>query len=186
MRITGLRLFPITLTVRPEYYIVTSIGAHAVSRYLIVAIDTDEGVSGWGEATVVPLWSGETQGSALALIHDYIAPLLKGRLVDDVDFAEIDRVGIDNHFTKAAVEMALLDLKGKQHGKPIYELLGGPKNALQIPIKFSIGLREPEDTAAIAAGKVREGFTAIKIKVGPDSEKDFRRVAAVRDAIGPS
>jgi muconate cycloisomerase len=131
------------------------------------------------------LWSGETQGSALALIQDYIAPLLKGRQVEDIDFDEIDRVGIDNHFTKAAVEMALLDLRGKQQGKPIYELLGGAKNPLQIPIKFSIGLREPEDTAAIAAGKVREGFTAIKIKVGPDSEKDLSRVAAVREAIGP-
>src|SRR5262245_16424207 len=107
MKITGLRIFPITLTVRPEYYIVTSIGTHAISRYVVVAIDTDEGVSGWGEATVVPLWSGETQGSALALIKDYIAPLLKGRRVEDVNFEEIDRVGIDNHFTKAAVEMAL-------------------------------------------------------------------------------
>jgi muconate cycloisomerase len=184
MKITGLRLFPITLTVRPEYYIVTSIGAHAVSRYVIVAIDTDEGVSGWGEATVVPLWSGETQGSALALIQDYIAPLLKGRRVEDVDFEEIDRVGIDNHFTKAAIEMALLDLEGKRQGKPLYELIGGANNPLQIPIKFSIGLREPQDTAAIAAAKVREGFTAIKIKVGPDAEKDLRRVAAVREAIG--
>jgi muconate cycloisomerase len=186
MKITGLRLFPITLTVRPEYYIVTSIGAHAVSRYVIVAIDTDEDITGWGEATVVPLWSGETQGSALALIQDYITPLLKGRLVEDVDFDEIDKVGIDNHFTKAAVEMALLDLKGKRQGKPLYELLGGAKNPLKIPIKFSIGLREPEDTAAIAAGKVRDGFSAIKIKVGPDPEKDFRRVAAVREAIGPN
>ena len=184
MKITGLRLFPITLTVRPEYYIVSSAGSHAISRYLIVAIDTDEGASGWGEATVVPLWSGESQGGALALIEDYIAPALKGRRLEEIDFEEIDNVSIDNHFTKAAIEMALLDLIGKQQGKPIYKLLGGAKNPLQIPIKFSIGLREPEDTAAIAAARVKEGFTAIKIKVGPDSEKDLRRVAAVREAIG--
>jgi L-alanine-DL-glutamate epimerase-like enolase superfamily enzyme len=186
MKIIGIRLFPITLTVRPEYYIVTSIGAHAVSRYVILAIDTDQGLTGWGEATVVPLWSGETQGSAVALLQDYIAPLLKGREVEEIDFDEIDKVGIDNHFTKAAVEMALLDLIGKRQGKPIYQMLGGARNPLQIPIKFSIGLREPEDTAAIAAAKVKEGFTAIKIKVGPDPEKDFRRVAAVRDIIGPN
>ncbi len=185
MKITGLRLYPITLAVRPEYYIVTSIGAHAISRYVIVAIDTDEGISGWGEAGVVPLWSGETQGSALALIRDYIEPLLAGVRLENIKFEEVDRVAIDNHFTKAAVEMALLDLAGKRQQKPVYELLGGAKNRLQIPIKFSIGLREPKDTAAIAAGKVKEGFTAIKIKVGPDSEKDFFRVAAVREAIGP-
>jgi L-alanine-DL-glutamate epimerase-like enolase superfamily enzyme len=184
MKITRLRTFPITLTVRPEYYIVSSAGPHAISRYVLIAIETDEGITGWGEATVVPLWSGESQGGALALLQDYVAPLLKGRSPDEIDFQEIDNIALDNPFTKAAVEMALLDLIGKQKGKPIYELLGGAKNPLQVPIKFSIGLREPEDTAAIAAGKIKEGFTAIKIKVGPDPEKDLRRVAAVREAIG--
>jgi len=185
MKITTIRTFPITLTVRPEYYIVSSVGAHPISRYVVVAIETDEGVTGWGEATVVPLWSGESQGGALALIQDHLAPLLRNRDPQDIDFREIDSVAIDNHFTKAAVEMALLDLIGKQQKKPIYELLGGAKNPLRIPIKFSIGLREPEDSAAIAAEKVKQGFSAIKIKVGPNPEKDLRRAEAVREAIGP-
>ena len=68
---------------------------------------------------------------------------------------------------------------------PLYELLGGAPDSLQIPIKFSIGLREPDDAANIAAGKVSEGFTAIKVKVGPDDEKDLARVRAVREAVGP-
>ena len=95
-------------------------------------------------------------------------------------------MALDNHFTKAAVEMALLDLIGKRHRKAVYELLGGAQNPLKIPIKFSIGLREPEETAVIALEKVRQGFTAIKIKVGPEPEKDLRRVKIVRDAIGPN
>jgi L-alanine-DL-glutamate epimerase-like enolase superfamily enzyme len=185
MKISGVRTYPITLTVRPEFYIVSSAGAHAISRYVLVSIETDEGVTGWGEATVVPLWSGESQGGAIALVRDYIAPLLKNRAPSEIDFKEIDSIAIDNHFTKAAIEMALLDLLGQQQQQPIYEMLGGVKNSLRIPIKFSIGLREPEDTAAIAAEKVRQGFTAIKIKVGPDSAKDLRRVKAVREAIGP-
>jgi L-Ala-D/L-Glu epimerase len=187
VRITGVRTFPIHLTVRPEFYIVSSAGAHAVSRYVLVAIDTDAGVTGWGEASVVPIWSGETQGGALALIHDYVIPLLLGRDPCDVETLarEIDALAIDNPFTKAAVEMALLDVAGQAAGKPVYELLGGPANALKIPIKFSIGLREPDDAANIAAGKVKEGFTAIKLKVGPDPEKDLARVRDVRAAIGP-
>src|ERR1043165_3530353 len=130
MKITGVRTYPITLTVRPEFYIVSSAGAHAISRYVVVGVETDEGVTGWGEATVVPLWSGESQGGAIALIDDYVAPLLKKRDPSEVDFREIDSVAIDNHFTKAAVEMALLDLIGKQQRKPIYEILGGAKNSL--------------------------------------------------------
>src|SRR5260370_35422511 len=105
MKITGIRAFPITLRVRPEYYIVSSAGPHAISRYMVLAIETDEGITGWGEATVVPLWSGESQGGALALLEDYFAPLLKGRKPGDIDFSEIDAAAIDNHFTKAAVEM---------------------------------------------------------------------------------
>ncbi|MDB6026640.1 MAG: ykfB 2 [Verrucomicrobiales bacterium] len=186
MKITAVKTFPITLTVKPEFYIVSSAGPHAISRYVIVAIHTDEGLVGWGEATVVPLWSGETQGGATALIQDYFAKCVIGR--DPRDYKtllqEMDASALDNHFTKAAVEMALLDLVGKKEQKPIYELIGGAKNSLQIPIKFSIGLREPEDAAQIASTKVQEGFTAIKLKVGPDPEKDLLRVRLVREAIG--
>ena len=83
MKITAVKTFPITLTVKPEFYIVSSAGPHAISRYVIVAIHTDTGTVGWGEATVVPLWSGETQGGANALIHDYFAPQLIGRDITD-------------------------------------------------------------------------------------------------------
>ncbi|HZZ42506.1 MAG TPA: mandelate racemase/muconate lactonizing enzyme family protein, partial [Tepidisphaeraceae bacterium] len=126
-------------------------------------------------------------GGAMGLLADYYVPRLVGRDSSDVQgiVGEMDSI-IDNPFTKAAVEMALLDLAGKRQGKPIYELLGGAKNALKIPIKFSIGLREPDDAANIAAGKVKEGFTAIKLKVGPDAEKDLARVKAVREAVGPN
>jgi hypothetical protein len=47
-------------------------------------------------------------------------------------------------------------------------------------------LREPDHAANIAAAKVKEGFTAIKVKLGPDAEKDLARVRAVREAIGPA
>jgi muconate cycloisomerase len=186
MKITAVKTFPITLTVRPEFYIVSSAGPHAISRYVIVKIETDEGITGWGEATVVSLWSGETQGGATALMRDYFAPLLIGRDPADIESlaAAMDAAALENHFTKAAVEMALFDLSGKAQNKPVYELLGGAKNPLQIPIKFSIGLREPEDAANIAANKVQEGFTAIKLKVGPDPQKDLLRVRLVREAIG--
>ncbi len=187
MRIKEVHTYPITLPVRPEFVIVSSAGRHAVSRYVLIELRTDEGISGWGEATVMPIWSGETQGGALAAINDILGPIVVGR--DPADFeamaAQMDAALIDNFFTKAAVEMALLDLAGKTAGKPVYELItGAAVNPLRIPIKFSIGLREPENAAEIAAQKVREGFTALKMKVGPDVEKDLLRVRLVREAVG--
>src|SRR3569833_782169 len=184
MKITQVKTYPITLTVRPEFFITSSAGKHAVSRYVIVAVYSDEGIVGWGEATVVPLWSGESQGGADALIRDYFSGLLIGK--DPEDFRsilqEMDAIAWENHFTKAAIEMALLDMLGKKKNLPVYELLGGAKNPKQIPIKNSNDLREPEDAARIAAQKVAEGFTALKIKVGPDPEKDLLRARLVREA----
>jgi len=184
MKITQVKTYPITLTVRPEFFITSSAGKHAVSRYVIVAIHSDEGAVGWGEATVVPLWSGESQGGADALIRDYFSGLLMGKDPEDFEsiLREMDALVWENHFTKAAIEMALLDMLGKKKKLPVHELLGGARNPKQIPIKFSIGLREPEDAARIAAQKVAEGFTALKIKVGPDPEKDLLRARLVREA----
>lgn len=187
MIITRIRTYPISLVVRPEFMIVSSAGKHAVSRYVLIEIETDGGLSGWGEATVVPLWSGETRGGALASIREYFTPILIGRDPNDLDalLGEMDAAVLDNWFTKAGIEMALLDLLGKQKGKPIHAMLGGTSDISRIPIKFSIGLREPEDAANIAAQKIREGFTALKMKVGPDPEKDLLRVQLVREAVGP-
>lgn len=193
MKISQVRTHRVTFPVRPEFVIVSSAGGHPVSRYVFVEIVTDDGITGWGEATVVPIWSGETQGGAWAAINEVIAPLLVGHAIDaieDVDdiLRRMDAALIDNFFTKAAVEMALLDLLGKRAGKPVYQLLGTrvAQNPLRIPIKFSIGLREPEDAANIARQKVAEGFTALKMKVGPDPEKDLLRVRLVREAAGPN
>ena len=80
VKITRVRTFPVTLTVRREFLIVSSAGPHDVSRYVLVALETDAGMTGWGEATVVPNWSGETQGGALALIRDYFTDMLIGRI----------------------------------------------------------------------------------------------------------
>jgi muconate cycloisomerase len=117
-----------------------------------------------------------------------VSKVVVGR--DALDFESILRDVelsiIDNLFSKAAVEMALLDLACKNLELPVFRYLGGNVNPLRIPIKFSIGLRDPEDAARIAREKVREGFGAIKVKVGPDQQSDLERVRSVREAVGPS
>src|SRR5690606_18661422 len=115
---------------------------------------------------------------AMSVLNDIFIPLLRGRDPFDVEqiMADLDTALVGNSFTKAAVEMALLDAMGKHLNVPLYKLLGGESNPLRFPIKFSIGTREPEDAAKLAGEKVAEGFTAIKIKVGTDLEKDLLRV----------
>jgi muconate cycloisomerase len=188
MKITDVRVYPVNLTVSPEFVITTTLGTHDFSHYVFVAVESSDGIIGWGEATVVPRWSGESQPGALHLIKEVFEPLLLGQNVMDINriMASIDGSVIDNSFSKSAIEMALLDLQGKTLDLPVYQLLGGAVNSRRIPIKFSIGLRTPENAAKIAKEKVSEGFQAIKVKVGPDLKSDIERVKQVREAIGPA
>src|SRR5947209_12273969 len=96
----------------------------------------------------------------------------------------MDRAAFGNPFTKAAVEMALLDLWGQLEQRPVYDLLGGACRPLDLPIRFSLAAGTPEATAALAAQRVREGFRTIKVKVGTNPAADVARVRAVREAIG--
>jgi L-alanine-DL-glutamate epimerase-like enolase superfamily enzyme len=187
MRITRFQTIPVELPVRAEVVITSSLGTHPVSRFLLVRVETDAGLVGIGEATVAPVWSGETAVGARHLIDEHLAPAVVGRDPSDVDgaLAAMDRVAFGNPFTKAAVEMALWDLQGQAEGRPLYELLGGACRPLVLPIRFSLAAGTPEGTAARAAARVREGFRTIKVKVGTDPAADVARVRAVREAIGP-
>ncbi len=186
MKITAVDNYPVSIGVRPDVSIVSSLGAHRVSRYLIVAVNDDQGRTGLGEATVMPIWSGETQQSALAAIRDLLAPVLVGR--DPLEVGALahamDRALIGNPFTKAAIEMALLDLAGKALRVPVCSLLGGARRPPEIPLKFSIGAFPPPKTAGVAEMMAGEGFRAAKVKVGLDVKTDIERVAAIRSAMG--
>jgi L-Ala-D/L-Glu epimerase len=187
MKITHVETFPVRIPLKPARHMITALGSHTESRYLLVRIGTDAGIDGVGEATVMPTWSGETIWGAQALVERIFKPLLIG--CDPSDIAAIDRRldGATRHnwFAKAAVEMACWDIQGKAANKPVYELLGGPVRPLTIRCRFSMGAYEPERARARALDLVEEGFDTIKVKVGGKAETDMARVRAVREAIGP-
>jgi muconate cycloisomerase len=167
---------------------ISSLGEHVVSRYLLVRLMTDSGLEGAGEATVSVRWSGETVWSAQALIDRVFAPRLVGMDPLDVEAIDcmLDTVAAHNWFAKSAVEMACWDIAGKAAGKPVYELLGGAVRPLTVRSRYSMGAYEPEHAAARARELVAAGFTTIKVKVGRGAESDVARVRAVRAAIGPA
>jgi muconate cycloisomerase len=188
MKITRIATVPAQISVRPEFMITSSKGTHRVSPYLLVRVETDDGVAGDGEATTMPRWSGETCWTAKLIIDQVLSPELVG--ADPTDIAGIDWI-MDtncsrNWFAKSAIEMACWDIKGKWAGKPVYELLGGPKRSLRIPARFSMAAYDPDTAAAKAVERVAWGFTTIKIKVGTDPAADVARVRAVRQAVGPA
>jgi muconate cycloisomerase len=187
MKITHLETYAVRIPLKPERRMVSSLGRHEVSDYVLVRIGTDVGSEGAGEATVMPRWSGETVWGCKALIDRLFAPALLGCRVDDI--AEIDRrmeaICKHNWFAKAAVENACWDAWGKAVQKPVYEMLGGACRPLTFRCRFSMGAYDLDRARRTAAERVAAGFTTIKVKVGGEADDDLLRVRAVRETIGP-
>ena len=135
MEIIKIETIPVTVRVDERIMITSSLGTHRVSRFVLIKVHTNEGLVGIGEATVMPAWSGETQGGACFVLDHDLGPAILGE--DPFDVARImrklDEVAFGNNFSKAAIEMALFDIMGKALGVPIHQLLGGRCRDRRIP-----------------------------------------------------
>ncbi|HTM56640.1 MAG TPA: enolase C-terminal domain-like protein [Pirellulales bacterium] len=186
MQITHVETYPVEVPIKRERWMISSLGQHRISRYLLVRVLTDTGIEGAGEATVTARWSGETVWSARAMVDRVLAPRVIG--CDPADVEHIDRqmdaAAAHNWFAKSAIEMACWDIRGKAEGRPVHELLGGAVRSRAIRSRYSMGAYEPDHAAARARELVGLGFTTIKIKVGTGVAADIARVRAVREAVG--
>jgi L-alanine-DL-glutamate epimerase-like enolase superfamily enzyme len=106
---------------------------------------------------------------------------------DETDLSGIhrrlDAIAPGNTAAKAAVDIAAYDLLAKRNRKPLHEYLGGARGR-SVMTDMTIGIESKEVTVQRAIKHQREGFRALKIKVGLDLQGDIRRIAAVRDALG--
>src|SRR4051812_20950616 len=187
MKITRIESIPVRVPIKSELAIRGGRGlSHSVSPFLLVRIHTDIGLTGVGEASCTPRWSGEDQVTAAHFVDNYFAPQLIRENLDDVRRLTAKFTGAiaSNYFTKAAVEMALWDLAGKSQGVPVWQLFGERTREF-VPTKWSVSGVEPEKAAEIATWAVAQGFTKMKVKVGIDPPTDIERVQAVRAAVGP-
>jgi L-alanine-DL-glutamate epimerase-like enolase superfamily enzyme len=152
---------------------------------VLVRIESDTGVVGWGEAASAPTMTGETVESMMAAVS-YLSPVLQGRLAEDIAGASAAMDGrmYANHAAKAAIEIALHDLVGRATARPAYALLGSKvRNRIAVLGVISNG----ELTADLrdAAAKKAAGFTAFKIKVGIGKPiADGERTRRVCEVLG--
>lgn len=187
MQITHFETTAVRIPLKPARHMVTALGWHTESKYVLVRLGTDAGIEGVGEATVMPLWSGETVWGAKAILDQIFGPAVIG--ADPTNIEEInrrmDRTARHNWFAKSAIEMACWDIAGKAANKPVYELLGGAARPLTVECRFSMGAYAPDRARSLALELVDRGFQTIKVKVGGAAVDDLIRVRTVREAIGP-
>jgi len=155
------------------------------ARNVLVRLETNGEIVGWGEAAAAPTMTGETVESMVAAVH-YLAPFLEGLPADDVAavMGRADRYLYGNRSAKSVIEMALQDALGRGTGRPVYELLGG-KRRNRIPALRMIGGGSTEADVEEAVRRKAEGYVAYKIKVGvAEPLADAERTRKVCDALG--
>ena len=97
MKIAAIETFPTRIPLKPERRMISALGRHEVSDFLLVRITTDDGTVGAGKATVTPRWSGETVWGAEAIVRDVFTPVLLGcHLGDNNDNADDNENDEDN------------------------------------------------------------------------------------------
>ncbi|MDA0704172.1 MAG: mandelate racemase/muconate lactonizing protein [Proteobacteria bacterium] len=184
MRITEIEAIPVDVPRTPRVRIASAYGEIPSARFVLVVVRTDDGMTGLGEASPELDWTGEDIHSCWNCIRYYLAPALIGhdplRIQSAMD--RMEAVIAKNPYAKAAVEMALWDITGKQAGLPLAELWGGRVREA-VDVKFVVS-GPPERAGELANQVLAEGFRYIKIKTGLDVRQDIKRVRAVRDAVG--
>jgi D-galactarolactone cycloisomerase len=149
---------------------------------LLVRMETDEGLVGWGETA--PL------GGIRGVIEDDYAPLLLGR-----DPTWVQRgwrtawmAPFENALAVAALDIAVHDLIGKALGVPIHRLYGGALRT-RVPayasgMVYLEGIHPRDRWIEEALGLVERGFRAIKVRIGRyPADVELPLLAALRDAV---
>jgi L-alanine-DL-glutamate epimerase-like enolase superfamily enzyme len=186
VRIVGVELTAVAVPYTAELGTLVTSGLRlSEARHLLVAVHTDTGMVGLGEAIPRPSVYGETLDGIRAALETLLVPPILG--LDPLDteraWAAWERV-VGNHSAKAAIDIALHDLIGKAAGIPLWRLLGGWADG-SIPLTMALGMGTPQAMADQARRAVDEGYGTVKLKVGTAVAGDIAAVAAVRAAIGP-
>ena len=186
-------------------YSASSVSARSESwlrkHWLLVKVETDDGVVGWGEAY--------TQAGRERSIAQHVANIASYLVGSDPfhirQFARAvyddvlgKRGAMDAFCAMSGIEQALWDIIGKRLGVPVYNLLGGPcrKRIRVYANGWSYGLtNDTRELAERALQTVKRGFTALKFDPFPgpwrlyisreDEKSAIRNVQAVRQAVGP-
>ena len=163
---------------------ITSLGRDDEAQNLLVRIQTDGGITGFGECSPYMPINGESQDTCF-IVGQYFARALKGKNALDIEgcVALMDSIIYGNSSIKSAFDMALYDIAAQQAGLPLYKFLGGENNKTIIT-DYTVSIGTPEKMAADAVKIKDQGYPAIKVKLGKNGAEDVERIRAIRAAVG--
>src|SRR3954453_13248083 len=186
LRITGMKVFGVTLDAKI---------AQADRPYVFVKLETNQGVVGWGEATL----EGKA-AAAMACVND-LKDLIVGS--DPMQVEHLYQLMYVGSFYRggpvlgsaiSGIDQALWDIRGKALGLPVYELLRGPVGPQGIRGYYHGSAWTVAEARELGAKARAEGVTALKFQLpdllewGENNKKIKRAVPALeiyREGLGP-
>lgn len=183
MKIERVDVYPVAIPLNHPYKDANRIETH--SRDVVVKVTESSGAVGWGAGSPRSFPTGETQGTAMKVLQEYLLPLVRGGKPFDIESLhhKMDMAIPFHHAPKSAIDIALYDLQGKLLNQPVYNLLGGMVRS-EMPSFDILPLESPEKTAEIAVSAKNTGTKAFKVKMNQDIRTSVARVREVRRAVG--
>lgn len=185
MRITRITVWQMDLPLSQPYWL--SGGRLKFERLdsTFVRIDTDEGLSGWGEGcpwgnTYLP-----AHGAGIRAALELLAPALIGRDPRALDAVNrVMDVTLPGHlYAKSPLDMACWDILGQSAGMPLWQLMGGD-TADPVAVNSSISTGAPEEMIALIEEASAKGYRTHSAKIGgADPGLDIERIEAISAAL---
>ena len=185
MKITAVNAFRVPLTSHETYYMSEGKSCATLDS-MVVRVDTNEGITGWGEVCPIPHYLPAYAGGVVPVIQELKDVLIGANpLGAEALTTKCDTWLPDHRYAKSALDIAFWDITAKAAGMPLYQVLGG-KLADSVPTYHSITCTDPERMVEIALAAQQQGIQQFQVKVGADADwqKDVQRIRAVREAVG--
>jgi cis-L-3-hydroxyproline dehydratase len=163
----------------------TSGGSASEFDALIVAVSTDEGLTGWGEmaplgAFYAPAFPAGARSGVAEVAPHLIGedPMQPRRIV-----RRMDAVLRGHPYVKSALDMACWDIAAQRRGQPLCEALGGRfGDSVELYRPIPPGTSEAMGTRALR--HIADGYRRLQIKVGGHPDLDAERLTTVRNEVG--
>lgn len=181
LKISDIRIYRFDIPLREVFQIATM--SISTAKNVLIKIETNEGIDGWGEAASFHAIVGETQLINFAAAKEFRDILIgKNPLEIESIVNTMDFYLPHNTTIKSAIDMALYDISAKVAGMPLYLLLGGKKRKIETDL--TLGICDPNEAGDKALAIKSMGFRKIKVKLGLDFADDFTRLNNIRKAVG--
>ena len=176
--IKRINIVPLNIPLEAPFKI--AIGIKNSIQNVLVTIQLENGMEGYGEAAPLEPINGENQATAMATIKSCEEFLIG----EDVRHYKEISVKLKSVFwaqaaARCAIEMAIIDAYTKTLNVPLYQFFGGAQRTIETD--FTIGIVSAETAKNSATNLAQRGYHTIKTKVGNHIDEDIARILAIKE-----